>query len=219
MANIFVIGATGGVGKYLCPMLINNGHKVTGLHRSQDQAEVLRNQGVFPVQGDLMDITSEQLTELTKGSDVIVFTAGAAGSGVDRTSVIDGLGPVKMIQAAADNGIKKVYLVSAFPESARNDNLGEAFEHYMRVKKEADVAMVSSGLDWVIVRPGTLLHEEADNRVTLGHAIKYGTVKRGNVASVIAKLIDTPSIRREILELTDGELSVEQAVNAISHLR
>lgn len=219
MANIFVIGATGGVGKYLCPMLINNGHKVTGLHRSQDQAEVLRNQGVFPVQGDLMDITSEQLTELTKGSDIIVFTAGAAGSGVDRTSVIDGLGPVKMIQAAADNGIKKVYLVSAFPESARNDNLGEAFEHYMRVKKEADVAMVSSGLDWVIVRPGTLLHEEADNRVTLGHAIKYGTVKRGNVASVIAKLIDTPSIRREILELTDGELSVEQAVNAISHLR
>lgn len=219
MANIFVIGATGGVGQYLCPMLINNGHKVTGLHRSQDQAEVLRNQGVFPVQGDLMDITSEQLTELTKGSDIIVFTAGAAGSGVDRTSVIDGLGPVKMIQAAADNGIKKVYLVSAFPESARNDNLGEAFEHYMRVKKEADVAMVSSGLDWVIVRPGTLLHEEADNRVTLGHAIKYGTVKRGNVASVIAKLIDTPSIRREILELTDGELSVEQAVNAISHLR
>lgn len=219
MANIFVIGATGGVGKYLCPMLINNGHKVTGLHRSQDQAEVLRNQGVFPVQGDLMDITSEQLTELTKGSDIIVFTAGAAGSGVDRTSVIDGLGPVKMIQAAADNGIKKVYLVSAFPESARNDNLGEAFEHYMRVKKEADVAMVSSGLDWVIVRPGTLLHEEADNRVTLGHAIKYGTVKRGNVASVLAKLIDTPSIRREILELTDGELSVEQAVNAISHLR
>lgn len=219
MANIFVIGATGGVGKYLCPMLINNGHKVTGLHRSQDQAEVLRNQGVFPVQGDLMDITSEQLTELTKGSDIIVFTAGAAGSGVDRTSVIDGLGPVKMIQAAADNGIKKVYLVSAFPESARNENLGEAFEHYMRVKKEADVAMVSSGLDWVIVRPGTLLHEEADNRVTLGHAIKYGTVKRGNVASVLAKLIDTPSIRREILELTDGELSVEQAVNAISHLR
>lgn len=219
MANIFVIGATGGVGKYLCPMLINNGHKVTGLHRSQDQAEVLRNQGVFPVQGDLMDITSEQLTELTKGSDTIVFTAGAAGSGVDRTSVIDGLGPVKMIQAAADNGIKKVYLVSAFPESARNDNLGEAFEHYMRVKKEADVAMVSSGLDWVIVRPGTLLHEEADNRVALGHAIKYGTVKRGNVASVLAKLIDTPSIRREILELTDGELSVEQAVNAISHLR
>lgn len=219
MANIFVIGATGGVGKYLCPMLINNGHKVTGLHRSQDQAEVLRNQGVFPVQGDLMDITSEQLTELTKGSDVIVFTAGAAGSGVDRTSVIDGLGPVKMIQAAADNGIKKVYLVSAFPESARNDNLGEAFEHYMRIKKQADVAVVSSGLDWVIVRPGTLLHEEADNRVTLGHAIKYGTVKRGNVASVLAKLIDTPSIRREILELTDGELSVEQAVNAISHLR
>lgn len=219
MANVFVIGSTGGVGKHLCPMLIGNGHKVTGLHRSQEQAEVLRHQGVFPVEGDLMDITSDQLTEMTKGSDVIVFTAGAAGSGVDRTSMIDGQGPVKMIQAAAANGIKRVYLVSAFPESARNANLGDAFEHYMRVKKEADVAVANSGLEWVIVRPGTLLNEEADNLVTLGPAIQYGTVKRGNVASVIATLIDTPTIRREILELTDGDLSVDEAIHEIAHLR
>lgn len=219
MANIFVIGATGGVGQYLCPMLTNNGHQVTGLHRSQDQAETLRIQGVLPVKGDLMNMTSEQLTDMTKNSDVIVFTAGAAGSGVDRTSMIDGLGPVKMIEAAAANGIKRIYLVSAFPESARNDNLGAAFEHYMRVKKEADVAVANSGLDWVIIRPGTLLHEDADNHVTLGSAIQYGTVKRGNVASVIAKLIDRPTIRREILELTDGDISVDEAVNKISHLR
>ena len=219
MANIFVIGATGGVGQYLCPMLTNNGHQVTGLHRSQDQAETLRIQGVLPVKGDLMNMTSEQLTDMTKSSDVIVFTAGAAGSGVDRTSMIDGLGPVKMIEAAAANGIKRIYLVSAFPESARSDNLGAAFEHYMRVKKEADVAVANSGLDWVIIRPGTLLHEDADNHVTLGSAIQYGTVKRGNVASVIAKLIDTPTIRREVLELTDGDISVDEAVNKISHLR
>ncbi|WP_319552236.1 NAD(P)H-binding protein [uncultured Vibrio sp.] len=219
MANIFVIGATGGVGQYLCPMLTNNGHQVTGLHRSQDQAETLRIQGVLPVKGDLMNMTSEQLTDMTKNSDVIVFTAGAAGSGVDRTSMIDGLGPVKMIEAAAANGIKRIYLVSAFPESARNDNLGAAFEHYMRVKKEADVAVANSGLDWVIIRPGTLLHADADNHVTLGSAIQYGTVKRGNVASVIAKLIDTPTIRREVLELTDGDISVDEAVNKISHLR
>ena len=166
-----------------------------------------------------MNMTSEQLTDMTKNSDVIVFTAGAAGSGVDRTSMIDGLGPVKMIEAAAANGIKRIYLVSAFPESARNDNLGAAFEHYMRVKKEADVAVANSGLDWVIIRPGTLLHADADNHVTLGSAIQYGTVKRGNVASVIAKLIDTPTIRREVLELTDGDISVDEAVNKISHLR
>lgn len=124
-----------------------------------------------------------------------------------------------MIQAAAANGIKRVYLVSAFPESARNANLGDAFEHYMRVKKEADVAVANSGLEWVIVRPGTLLNEEADNLVTLGPAIQYGTVKRGNVASVIATLIDTPTIRREILELTDGDLSVDEAINEIAQLR
>lgn len=219
MANVFVIGATGGIGKRLCPMLVQNGHKVTGLHRSEQQAESLSQQGIVPVQGDLMDISAAQLTDLAKGSDVIVFSAGAAGSGLERTDMIDGLGPVKMIEAAVNNGIKRIYLVSAFPESARNKNLGDAFEHYMKVKKEADVAVANSGLDWVIVRPGTLVHEEEDNQVNLGLAINYGPVKRGNVASVIAKLIDTPSINHEILELTDGECSVEEAVTQISRLR
>ncbi len=212
MTNIFVIGATGGVGHRLCPMLIENGHNVIGLYRSPEQSESLKQSGVTPVHGDLMTMTVAQLTDMTKSSDVIVFSAGAAGSGIERTAEIDGQGPVKMIQAAKNNGIKRVYLVSAFPESARGGNLGDAFEFYMKVKKKADTELAKSGLDWVIVRPGTLLNEEADDGVSLGLAIDYGTVKRGNVAAVLSKLIDTPEVCREIIELTDGEQPVEQAI-------
>ena len=45
-------------------------------------------------------------------------------------------------------------LVSAFPESERSQGLGEGFEHYMRVKKTADVYLTRTDLDWLIVRPG-----------------------------------------------------------------
>ncbi len=44
----------------------------------------------------------------------------------------------------------------------------------------------------------------------------YGNVARGNVAEFLAVLIDTPGIRQEIFELTDGEMPVEEAVAKLS---
>ena len=43
MADIVLIGATGGIGSRLIPMLIRRGHSVTGLHRKPEQAEELRD--------------------------------------------------------------------------------------------------------------------------------------------------------------------------------
>ena len=112
-------------------------------------------------------------------------------------------------------GISRLYLVSAFPEAGRGKDPNPRFEHYMTEKKRADADVAASDADWVILRPGTLLHEDQDGRVNAGFAIPYGTVKRGNVAQFLAKLIETPEIRREIIELTDGGTEISDAVNRI----
>lgn len=216
MSNVFVIGATGGVGKRLCPMLVSAGHDVTGLSRDEKHASWFKQNQVSMASGDMMNMSVDELTELTQGFDVVVFSAGAAGSGKDRTAMIDGEGPKTLIEAMKNNGIKRLYLVSAFPEAGRTKGLGEGFEFYMKVKKEADVAVAESGLDWVILRPGTLLDEEGDGAVSLSKALPYGSVKRGNVAKVLATLIDTPQIKREIFELTDGDVSVDVAVSQLA---
>ncbi|AJE48736.1 NAD(P)H-binding protein [Celeribacter indicus] len=210
--KIFLIGATGGVGHRLLPMLVEAGHEVVGLHRKPEQAEAIAQAGGTPVPGDIIDMTVADLIEAARGCEVIVFSAGAAGSGLDRTTAIDGDGPGKAAEAARDLGISRFYLVSAFPEAGRQRERNPRFEHYMAEKKRADVALARSELDWIIIRPGTLVHEDGDGRVTLGPAIPYGAVARGNVARVIAALIERPAIRREILELTDGDMSVDQAV-------
>ena len=212
MHHIFLIGATGGVGHRLAPLLVKAGHKVSGLHRKPEQAEELKAQGVIPVQGDLMEMDADAMTEATQGADIVVFSAGAAGSGKERTSEIDGQGPVKLIEAARRNGIQKVYLVSAIPDAGRDQEPNPGFEHYMKVKKQADIALAQSGLDWVILRPGTLQHEDADGQVSLGPVVEYGNVKRGNVARVLAELIETPEISQKILELTDGNTEISAAV-------
>lgn len=215
MSKVFIIGVTGGVGSRLAPRLIANGHQVGGLHRKPEQAAELIEAGVLPSLGDIIELSATELAAATRGYDVLVFSAGAAGSGLDRTRAIDGDGVLKTIEAARANGISRVYLVSAFMDAGRGGEPREGFEHYMRIKRQSDNALVASGLDWVILRPGTLVTEEGDGRVNANLAIPYGKVARGNVAAMLAVLIDTPSIRREIIELTDGNLPVADAVKAL----
>ena len=215
MSHVFIIGATGGVGQRLIPMLLDRGHRVSGLHRKPEQADDLRAAGATPVAGDLMEMDEAAMTEALKGVDAVVFSAGAAGSGQDRATVIDGDGPIKVLAAARANGIRRLLVVSVFPDAGRTKDLGEGFEHYMTQKKRADVAIAQSDLDWVLLRPGTLKDDEGDGRVTLGRAVAYGDVARGHVAGVLAALIDMPDLRQEVLELTDGDTAIPQAVAAL----
>lgn len=213
--RIFLIGATGGVGHRLLPMLHARGHRIVGLHRKPEQSAGIASAGGIPVPGDIIGMTVDDLVTAAKGCDVIVFSAGAAGSGLDRTTAIDGDGPIKAMEAARRLGISRFYIVSAFPDAGRRGERNDRFEHYMAEKKRADVAVAASDLDWVILRPGTLVHEDGDGRVTLGPAIPYGNVARGNVALVLAELIERPQIRREIVELTDGTTPADEAVSRL----
>jgi len=212
MSKIFIIGATGGVGSRLGPLLVEAGHDVTGLHQKPEQAENLENAGITPRFGDIITMTADDLTNFTSDCDVIVFSAGAAGSGLERTTAIDGEGVIKTIHAARTNGIARVYLVSAFMDAGRDQPRRDGFEHYMKVKRQADSALVASELDWVILRPGTLVSEDGNGLVNAGPAISYGSAARGNVAKMLAALINDPTIRREIIELTDGDIPVQDAV-------
>ena len=81
--HIFIIGAAGGVGSKLGPMLVKAGHKVTALHRKPEQESYLTNAGMKPCFGDIMKMTADDLTNFTKNIDIIVFSAGAADSGLE----------------------------------------------------------------------------------------------------------------------------------------
>ena len=215
MSKVFIIGATGGVGSKLGPMLISAGHQVSALHRNPEQANELTKAGMTPYCGDIMNMSSEDFMNFTQDCDVIVFSAGAAGSGVERTSAIDGDGVTKSIHAAIKNGIFRFYLVSAFMDAGRDLPQNDKFEHYMNVKRLSDNALVATDLNWVILRPGALTNEEGNGRVNANLAIPFGPVSRSNVAATLTELIQNPKIYREIIELTDGEVTVQDAVKSL----
>lgn len=99
-----------------------------------------------------------------------------------------------------------------FPDALRGDGASEGFEHYVRVKKSADVHLTRTGLDWLIVRPGTLLDGPGTGRVTAGPAVEYGDVHRDDVAAFIDAALHEPALSCVIVELTSGDTPVAEAV-------
>lgn len=216
--KVFQIGAAGGVGSRLSALLARRGTPPSGMHRRVEQADAVASTGATPVRGDLIADDVAHLARLMSGHDAVVFSAGAHGTGIDQTSLIDGLGLEKAVEAAQLAGISRFILVSAFPESRRREQTTDGFEHYMKVKKASDVFLAASRLEWLIVRPGILLDGPGDGNVTAGLAIQHGDVHRDNVAAFIDAALHTPTLRRVIVELTDGPTPVADAARAMAEL-
>ncbi|MFI7086554.1 NAD(P)H-binding protein [Streptomyces anulatus] len=214
--KVFQIGAAGSVGRRLASLLSGRGDEVTGMHRSPDQADTIRASGATPVTGDLIADSVEELAGKLAGHDAVVFSAGAHGTGMDKTTLIDGEGLQKAADAATAAGVTRFVLVSVFPDALRGGEAGEGFEHYIKVKKSADVYLARTDLDWLIVRPGTLLDTPGSGRVTAAAAVEYGDVHRDDVAAFIDAALHEPRLSRVIVELTSGDTPVADAVTRLA---
>ncbi len=215
MHSVFIVGGSGKVARSLAQQLAKRGHQPRSLYRHAEQAEGLEALGAIPVAGNLLDLDTAALATLMAGSDTVVFAAGAGGKGgAQMTDAIDGHGLELSVAAARLAGIQRFILVSAFPEASRGKSVSETFENYMAVKKRADVHLAASDLDWVILRPGTLLDSPGTGKVHAGLAIPYGDVPREDVAAALLQIIEQPGVSRVIIELTQGTTPVDEAIQA-----
>jgi len=213
MSKVFIVGGSGHVGRHLAKQLVARGHEAWSMHRDPAQAETLQKLGANPVLGDLIELDVHALADLMRGCDAVVFSAGAGGKGgKEMTNAIDGKGLELSVDAAQHAGIQRFLLVSAFPEASRGKNVSETFENYMAVKKQADVHLSATDLDWVILRPGVLLDEAGTQQVHTGLAIPYGEIPREDVAATLLEIIERPAVNKAIIELTKGEQPVAEAV-------
>jgi len=216
MTKVFIIGAAGKVGRRLVRQLADRGHQPCALHRKPEQGDELKALGATSVAGSLLELDAVELARLMSGCEAAVFTAGAGGAGMELTNAIDGRGLELSVKAAKIAGIKRFILVSVFPDALRGGPVSEGFENYIAVKRRAEVHLVETDLDWVIVRPGTLLEEPGTGKVHADVAISYGEVPRDDVAATIVELIEQPAVNQIIIELTRGDMPVAEAVRRLA---
>ncbi|KRF22369.1 NAD(P)-binding oxidoreductase [Phycicoccus sp. Soil802] len=214
----FIVGAAGGVGTRLATRLVEAGDAATGMFRNPDHRSRVESAGATPVIGDLIADDVNQLAAKMAGHDAVVFTAGAHGTGMEQTTLIDGRGMEKASAAAAQAGIARFVLVSAYPEAAAApQGISEGYAHYLRTKKAAEVFLTRTELDWIIVRPGHLVDKPGDGLVTAGPALVEQDVPRDDVAAFIVAALHEPTLSRTIVELADGATPVTDAARQVAN--
>jgi uncharacterized protein YbjT (DUF2867 family) len=123
-------------------------------------------------------------------------------------------GAVKLIAAAKQAGVGRYLIVSSM--GANPDAPGDdTFSVYLRAKGRADDAVRASGLDWTVVRPGSLTNESGTGRVRLGESMPRGQVARDDVAAVMVAVLDSPNTSGKTVDLIGGDTLVAEAVKAI----
>ncbi|CAG9296520.1 SDR family oxidoreductase [Celerinatantimonas diazotrophica] len=210
-----VVGANGQIGRQLINQLPLFGHQCTAMVRSSEQFQQLEEQGVAAICASLDD-TTEHLTEVIKGHDSVIFTAGSgAKTGAEQTLLIDLDGAVKVMQAAVVAGVEHFVMVSAIGANQR-ERWSEALKPYYVAKHYADRELIRSGLNYTIIRPGRLINGPATGQVMIASEICHeGTIARADVASVICTVLGDKHFYAHDFDLLAGKDDIQQALEGL----
>lgn len=212
--DILVVGGHGKIALRLLRLLAARGDRARGLIRRPEQAAELEAVGAIPVLGDLE--ADPSLDAYVKGSDAVVFAAGAGpGSGAARKATVDLGGAVKLADAARAVGVRRYVMISSIGAD-RPDAATGPMAPYLQAKADADRYLIDSGLDYTIIRPGSLTDDPGTGRVRLTTELGgRAAVTRDDVAAVLAETLRTPSTAGVVAELFNGDAPVDEAVRAL----
>jgi uncharacterized protein YbjT (DUF2867 family) len=211
--DVVVAGGHGKIGMRLLRLLTERGQRARGLIRNPNHATELHNLGAEAVLCDIEE--RDDISDCVRGADAVVFAAGAGpGSGPERKRTVDYGGAVKLIEAAQKNGIDRYLMVSAI-SADRPEVWSEPMVPYYEAKRDADQAVLESGLSYTIVRPGGLTDDPGTGLVKVGTDLERGEIPREDVAATLLALLETPSTIGQTFELVSGDTPIDEAIRAL----
>ncbi|MFI0240919.1 SDR family oxidoreductase [Streptomyces sp. NPDC016845] len=215
--RIVIAGGHGQIALRLERVLAARGDEVAGIIRKAEQGDDLRAAGAEPVLCDLESASVEEVAAHLQGADAAVFAAGAGpNSGAPRKDTVDRGAAVLFADAAERAGVRRYIVVSSMGADSAHEG-DEVFDVYLRAKGAADDDVRRrTGLDWTILRPGSLTDDAGTGLVRLEASTGRGSVPRDDVAAVIAELVDTTATAGLTLELVSGSTPVTVAVKSIA---
>lgn len=216
MSRIVIIGGHGSIARLLTGILVERGDEVVSVFRNPDHRADIEAIGAEAVVCDIERASASDLVPVMAGADAVVFAAGAGpGSGAARKRTVDFDGSVKSAAAAEEAGVSRFVQVSAIGvDRALEPDAEEVWAAYVEAKRDADAALRRTGLEWTILRPGTLTDDEPTGLVTLAAETERGPIPRADVAALLAAVLTFPDTAGHTWEVVSGETPIPAAIAA-----
>jgi len=167
--RVFVTGATGFIGSAVVRDLLDAGHQVTGLARSDTAAAALTAAGAAVRRGDLEDLDS--LRGGAAGSDGVIHTAYIHDFSENNDAAayarVDGRAIETMGEALEGSG-RPLVVASGIPAPApgriaTEDNAAPENSAYPRVSEQAVLAFAGRGVRAAVLRMPPTVHGDGDH--------------------------------------------------------
>jgi uncharacterized protein YbjT (DUF2867 family) len=213
---IIVTGASGYIGSHLVKRLIQNGHPVRAMVRSQSRAEKEGRLVGLPVELVEADVTrSETLPSALDGVDVVIHTVAIAiEKGRQSYEEVNFLGTKNIVDASRAKKVKRFINLSQLGADA---NLPYRF---LASKGRAQDYVATSGLDWTAFRPSVVWGPEDEFANTFARLVplspiiypivdkkaRFQPIWVDNLVTAMVKSMDDDATSREEYELGGPEV-------------
>jgi putative NADH-flavin reductase len=197
--NLFVLGATGGIGRLVLDHALARGHSVTAFVRSP-QKIALQNERLQLHKGD--PLNAEELVARLPGHDAVI---SSLGSSKQSTLLQDSAKAIVSSMKRAN--VHRILVVSVgflFPETGLP---GALLRNLILKSTGKDAAAMESilmrePLEWTVVRPPRLTNAKASGKYRMmdGHMPKRGfTIPRADVADFLLNEVEAPAHVHQIV--------------------
>ncbi|MGB3184458.1 MAG: SDR family oxidoreductase [Ornithinimicrobium sp.] len=216
--KILLIGGHGKVARLLTPLLVDASHQVSAVIRNPDHAVDITGDGAEPVVADVQSMSTDEIADAARGHELIIWAAGAGGGSPERTNAVDRDAAIRSIDAAHQAGVERYVMLSYFgaglDHGVPKDN---SFHTYAQAKAEADAHLRASTVSWTIAAPSGLTDDAPTGRIETTAVVSDlagATVARGDVAAVIAAIVDRPGLAGQMVEFNSGSTPIGEALTA-----
>lgn len=203
--RLTILGATGGIGRLLIPLALDQGHEVTAFARAPEK--ITHSSPRLRVLGGSLFQPGEMASAL-RGSDAILSAFGPTT--LRRTHLRRDFGRV-VVQAMRSSGVNRLIHVTTaflFGEggllfAAMSNTL---FRNVTEDHRDSEQEITQPDLDWTILRPPRLLDGKATGhpRVASGHLPRGGfTISRADVAAFMLQEAVTSRYVRQVVGLSN----------------
>ena len=164
--RIFVTGASGFIGSAVVAELIDAGHDVIGLARSDQAASAVQAAGAEPHRGALDDL--ESLRSGAAAADGVIHTAYIHDFSRMQDSARTDLLAIETLGAALEGSGRPMVITTGTAlikpgEVATEEDSADSDSHPRLKAEDAAKAFAARGVRTAIVRPGASVHGEGDH--------------------------------------------------------